>query len=68
MPIALLEKSAAARGQRAGVVEEQLAPLVAQGWVRVEDGVVATTVDFRQGNLELNGTSANQLLNMAFGG
>lgn len=68
MPIALLEKSAAARGQRVGVVEEQLAPLVAQGWVRVEDGVVATTVDFRQGNLELNGTSANQLLNMAFGG
>ncbi|RRQ24622.1 DUF945 domain-containing protein [Guyparkeria sp. SCN-R1] len=67
MPIALLEKSAAARGQQVGIVEEQLAPLVAQGWVNVEDGVVTTTVDFRQGNLQLNGTSANQLLNMAFG-
>ncbi len=67
MPLALLEKSAAARGQRVGLVEEQLAPLVAQGWVSVEDGVVTTTVDFRQGNLQLNGTSANQLLNMAFG-
>ena len=68
MPLALLEKSAAARGQRVGLVEEQLAPLVAQGWVSVEDGVVTTTIDFRQGNLQLNGTSANQLLNMAFGG
>ncbi|MFP4252442.1 MAG: DUF945 family protein [Guyparkeria sp.] len=68
MPLALLEKSAAARGQGAAVVEEQLAPLVAQGWLSVEDGVVSTTVDFRQGNLDLNGTSANQLLNMAFGG
>ncbi|MFI9652323.1 DUF945 family protein [Guyparkeria halopsychrophila] len=68
MPLALLEKSAAARGQRVGIVEEQLAPLVAQGWVSVEDGVVTTSVDFRQGNLQLNGTSANQLLNMAFGG
>lgn len=68
MPVALLEQSAAARGQPVGMIEKQLAPLVAQGWVRVEDGVVATSVDFRQGNLELNGTSANQLLNMAFGG
>ncbi|MFN2382348.1 MAG: DUF945 family protein [Guyparkeria sp.] len=68
MPIALLEKSAVARGQRAAVVEEQLAPLVAQGWLSVEDGVVTTKVDFRQGNLKLNGTSANELLNMAFGG
>ncbi len=67
MPLALLEKSAAAQGQRAGTVEQQLAPLVAQGWVDVEDGVVTTTIDFRQGNLRLNGTSANQLLNMAFG-
>ena len=67
MPLALLEKQAAARGQ-AGRVEQQLAPLVAQGWLAVEDGMVRTTVDFRQGNLKLNGTSANQLLNMAFGG
>ncbi|MCL7744573.1 YdgA family protein [Guyparkeria hydrothermalis] len=67
MPLALLEKQAAAQG-RAGQVEEQLAPLVAQGWIAVEDNVVKTTVDFRQGNLELNGTSANQLLNMALGG
>ncbi len=68
VPLALLEKSAVAGGQPAAVVEEQLAPLVAQGWLAIEDGVVTTTVDFRQGNLELNGTSANQLLNMAFGG
>ncbi|MFO7807755.1 DUF945 family protein [Guyparkeria sp.] len=67
VPLALVEKSVAARGQHVGLVEEQLAPLVAQGWVSVEDGVVTTTVDFRQGNLQLNGTSANQLLNMAFG-
>jgi uncharacterized protein YdgA (DUF945 family) len=67
MPLALLEKQAVAQG-RAGQVEEQLAPLVAQGWIAVEDDVVKTTVDFRQGNLKLNGTSANQLLNMAFGG
>lgn len=67
MPLALLEKQAAAQG-RAGQVEKQLAPLVAQGWIAVEDNVVRTTVDFRQGNLELNGTSANQLLNMALGG
>ena len=67
MPLALLEKQAAAQG-RSGQVEEQLAPLVAQGWVAIEDDVVKTTVDFRQGNLKLNGTSANQLLNMAFGG
>lgn len=67
MPLALLEKQAAAQGQ-SGQVEAQLAPLVAQGWIEVEDDVVKTTVDFRQGNLKLNGTSANQLLNMAFGG
>jgi len=67
MPLALLERQAAARGQ-AGQVEQQLAPLVAQGWLAIEDGMVRTTVDFRQGNLKLNGTSANQLLNMAFGG
>ncbi|MFW6041402.1 MAG: DUF945 family protein [Guyparkeria sp.] len=68
MPIALLEKSAVAGGQRAEVVEEQLAPLVAKGWMAVEDGVVTTTVDFREGNLQLNDTSANELLNMALGG
>lgn len=68
IPIAVLEKSAVAGGQQAGVVEEQLAPLVAKGWISVEAGVVTTTVDFRQGNLMLNGTSANELLNMAFGG
>ena len=67
MPLALLEKQAAAQG-RPGQVQEQLAPLVAQGWIAVEDEVVKTTVDFRQGSLKLNGTSANQLLNMAFGG
>ena len=67
MPIALLEKQAAAQG-RGGQVEAQLAPLVAQGWLDIEDGLIKTSVDFRQGNLKLNGTSANQLLNMAFGG
>jgi len=67
MPVALLEKQAAAQG-RPGQIEQQLAPLVAQGWVEVEDGVLKTTIDFRKGNLKLNDTSANQLLNMAFGG
>ncbi|HER34583.1 MAG: YdgA family protein [Halothiobacillaceae bacterium] len=69
MPLALLEKQVAAQGDpgRAGDIKAQLAPLVEQGWVTVEDGVVKTTLDFRQGNLELNGTPANQLLNMALG-
>jgi len=67
MPVALLEKQAAATGQNVSV-QKQLAPLVSQGWVEVEDGVVRSTLDYRQGNLKLNGTSANQLLNSAFGG
>jgi uncharacterized protein YdgA (DUF945 family) len=67
MPMALLEKQTAATGQNVSV-QKQLAPLVSQGWVEIQDGVVRSTLDYRQGNLKLNGTSANQLLNSYFGG
>ncbi len=67
MPLALLEKQAATMGQE-GVVEQQLAPLLAQGWVEIDDKTLSTTIDYRQGNLTLNGNSANQLLNMLLGG
>ncbi len=67
MPLALLEKQGSMVGQGVSM-QKQLEPLVSQGWVEVEDGVVSTTLDYRQGNLKLNSTSANQLLNSAFGG
>ncbi|HSH85258.1 MAG TPA: DUF945 family protein [Guyparkeria sp.] len=67
MPVALLEKQAAVQG-RPGQIQELLAPLIEQGWVEIEDDVLKTSVDFRQGSLKLNGKSANQLLGMAFGG
>jgi len=67
IPLALLEKQAGMVGGGTSA-QKQLAPLVSQGWVKIEDGVVSTTLDYRQGNLKLNGTSANQLLNSAFGG
>jgi len=67
MPLALLEKQASMVGQGTSV-QKQLAPLVSQGWVEIEDGVVRSTLDYRQGSLKLNGAPANQLLNSAFGG
>lgn len=67
MPLALLEKQAATMGQQ-GAVEQQLAPLLAQGWIEIDDKTLSTTIDYRQGNLTLNGNSANQLLNMLLGG
>ncbi|MDG4866761.1 DUF945 family protein [Guyparkeria sp. 1SP6A2] len=67
MPLELLEKQAATMGQR-GAVEQQLAPLLAQGWIEVDDKTLSTSIDYRQGNLTLNGNSANQLLNMLLGG
>lgn len=67
MPLALLEKQAATMRQQ-GAVEQQLAPLLAQGWVEIDDKTLLTTIDYRQGNLTLNGNSANQLLNMLLGG
>ncbi|HHQ69464.1 MAG TPA: DUF945 domain-containing protein [Halothiobacillaceae bacterium] len=66
LPLAMLEAQYQ-QTDPTGSIEQELALLVAEGWVTIEDEILSTTINYDRGRLELNGQPADALLNLLLG-
>jgi len=66
LPLAMLEAQYQ-QTDPTGSIEQELALLVAEGWVNIEDEILSMTINYDRGRLELNGQPADALLNMLLG-
>ena len=66
VPLAMLEAQYQQTDPN-GSVEQELAFLVAEGWVDIEEDMVKSRINYQQGQLELNGQRADALMNMLLG-